>query len=176
MFKKSGLSLLLITVIVIVACEKKKSDGLSPTYGTTGNPHPGAQTVTGSTTHSNPATENTSLFVGGSGWTNPTCGSTGSITLRAFNGNTDVTITFAAPAKSATYNIAATPTGSSSCAMTIANAPNQPAGIVWYGQSGSVVVNTTSASISASLTNVVCVQKTFGFPTVTANGVLGCSQ
>jgi hypothetical protein len=168
--------MMLLTALVIVACEKKKSNAISPTYGATGNPNPGAQTVTGNTTPTNPATENTSMIVGGSGWTNPTCGSTFSITLKGYNGTTDVTISFAKAMKTGTYAIAATPSGTTTCAMTIVNAPNQPAGIVWYGKSGSVVVNTTSASISAGFQDIVCTQQSFGFPTVSASGFLGCSN
>ena len=168
--------LLVAGLISFAACEKKKSDSITPTYGATGNPHPGAQTVTGTSTPSNPATENTSMVVGGSGWTNPTCGSTFSVTLKGFNGNTDVTLSFATAARTATYQIASAPSGTTSCAMTILNAPGQPNGIIWYGKTGSVAVTTTSASINAAFQNVVCTQQNFGFPTVNASGFLGCSQ
>src|SRR5687768_4317430 len=144
MLKKITLSLFFVACLAFFACEKKKSEGIAPTYGATGNPNPNSQTVTGTTTHSNPATENTSMIVGGSGWTNPTCGSTFSITLKGYNGSSDVTLSFASVIKTGNYVIAATPSGTSSCAMTIVNAPNQPAGIVWYGKSGTVAVNSSS--------------------------------
>ena len=176
MLKKAAI-LLFVTLSLFLGCQKKKQDNtIKPGYGATGNPHPGAQTVTGNTTPTNPATENTSMVVGGVGWTNPTCGSTFSITLVGYQGSTNVTLSFAKPAVTATYAIAATPSGTTSCALTVVNAPNQPTGISWYGKSGTVVINTTTAAISAQLQNVVCAQKSFGFPVVTVNGVLGCSQ
>jgi hypothetical protein len=164
-----------IITLVIFSCEKKQSDGIAPTYGTTGNPHPNEQTVTGSTTYSNPATKNTALIVGGSGWSNPTCGSTKSVTLKGVSNETDVTLSFATAIKSGTYAIATIP-GSQACALTIVNAPDQPAGIIWYGKSGSVAVTTTSSSINAKFTNIVCTQKNFNFPVVSASGTLSCSQ
>lgn len=168
--------LCLVSFVLLAACEKKESNHISPGYGATGNPNPGAQTVTGNTTPTNPATENTSIVVGGIGWTNPTCGSTFSVTLIGTNGTTQVALSFAKAAVTGTYAISSTPSGTISCAMTIVNAPDQPAGITWYGKSGSVVVNTTSASINASFQNVICTQQNFGFPTVSASGFLGCSQ
>jgi hypothetical protein len=176
MLKNTILTVLVVACVIIFACEKKKSTGIAPTYGATGNPNPGAQTVTGSTTPSNPATENTSIQVGGPGWTNPTCGSTFSITLKGYNGATEVTLSFASTIKTGTYAIATTPQGNTSCAMTVVNAPGQPGGIVWYGKTGQVSVNTTTASMSASFNNIVCTQQSFGFPTVAASGFLGCSQ
>jgi hypothetical protein len=165
---------LLSAAFILLACEKKRSEGIAPTYGTTGNPNPGHQTVTGTTTSTNPATTNTSLRVEGGGWSNPTCPSTNSVMLKGVNGATEVILSFATTMKTATYAIAATPQGNSACAMTVLNAPGQPAGTVWYGQSGQVVVNTTTASINASFSNVVCTQKTFNFPMVTVSGALSC--
>ncbi len=174
-FLLSVLSLVLIAGFL--ACEKKKSTGITPTYGATGNPNPGDQTVTGTTTYSNPATENSSLFVGGSGWTNPTCGSTNSVILKGFNGSIEVTLSFASSIRSGTYAIASSPSGTTACALTILNAPNQPAGIVWYGKSGSIAVTTSSSAINANFINsVVCAQQNFNFPTVSVSGGLGCSQ
>jgi hypothetical protein len=169
--------LALLAASLLFACEKKKSDGVGPGFGSTGNPNPGDVTVTGSTTYSNPATQNTSIKIGGSGWTNPTCGSTSSLTLKGYNGDIEVTLTFAAAAKTGTYTVDLTP-GANRCALTISNAPAQPGGIIWYGRSGIVSVNQTTASINAGFTNVVCTQQTFQFPVVTVDGqsVLGCSQ
>ncbi len=165
---------LLSAAAVFIACEKKRSEGIAPTYGTTGNPNPGHQTVTGTTTATNPATANTSLRVEGIGWTNPTCPSTNSVMLKGANGTTEVILSFATSIRSNTYAIAAIPQGTTSCAMTVLNAPGQPAGTVWYGQTGQVVVNTTTASINASFSNVICAQKTFNFPMVTVTGALSC--
>jgi hypothetical protein len=162
--------------VVIMACEKKENaDAIQPTFGSTGNPNPNNPTVTGNVTYTNPATDNTSLRVGGTGWSNPTCGTTYSIMLKASNDLTDVTVSFPQVIKTGTYLVTASPTPPSQCAVTIVNAPGQPGGIVWYGKSGIVTVNTTSSSISASLTGVICTQQTFNFPTVSVSGDLGCS-
>lgn len=166
--------LLLVAGVIVFACEKKKSDAITPTYGATGNPHPGAQTVTGTTTPTNPATENTSLAVGGTGWTNPSCETSFSTTLKGYNGTTEVTLIFATAIKSGTYSIASAANGTTACAMTILNAPGQPTNILWHGKNGSVSVTTSSSSINASFQNIVCTQQNFGFPTVTASGILVC--
>jgi len=161
--------------ITLLACQKKKSDGISPTYGTTGNPNPGNPTVTGNVTPTNPATDNSSIYIGGSGWNNPTCGTTNSIALKGYNGNIDVTLSFNTSIKSGTYSVGPN-AANGVCALTIINAPNQPSGISWIGKTGMVTVNTTTNSINASFTGVVCTQASFNFPTVTASGFLGCNQ
>jgi hypothetical protein len=167
---------LAVILTIFLSCEKKgDKNAIKPEYGSTGNPYPNNQTVTGSTTFTNPATVNTVLQIGGGGWSNPTCASTNSATLKAFSGDVDVTLTFASAATSNTYNISTTPS-SGNCALTILNAPGQPAGTVWVGKTGMVVVYTTSNSINATFTGVVCTQQTFNFPTVTASGFLGCAQ
>jgi hypothetical protein len=170
--------LLILSAGLFLSCEKKNnSDAISPTFGPGGNPNPGYQTVTGSSTYTNPATENTSVDVGGPGWTNPTCGSTLSMTLKGYNGTTDVTLSFASVIKTTTYAVLPVPSGTTACALTVVNPPGQPAGIVWHGKSGTVVVNTSSAGISATFTNgIVCTQQNFSYPTVVARGALGCSQ
>jgi hypothetical protein len=161
--------------VVAIACEKKGNpDAISPTFGTTGNPNPNNPTVTGNTSYTNPATTNSSFSVGGTGWTNPTCGTTFSIMLKGLRDETDVTLSFPSIIKTGTYVVTASP-GSGQCAVTVANAPDQPSGIVWYGKSGTVVVNTTSTSISAYLSGVICTQQAFNFPTVSLSGQLGCS-
>ena len=175
MLQRIFLALVCSGLLLVIACEKKPNEGISPTYGATGNPNPGAQTTTGNTTPTNPATENTSIQVGESGWSNPSCSSTNSLMLLGYNGTTTVTLQFASAIKSGTYAISTTPQGTTSCAMTIVNAPNQPSGIVWHGKTGAVSVLTTTSSINAFFTNVVCTQLSFGFPTVSASGVLGCS-
>ncbi|MBA3682078.1 MAG: hypothetical protein H0W73_13105 [Bacteroidetes bacterium] len=169
-----------LTASLIFSCAKKKEDNrISPTYkedatGTGGNPNVGNQTVTGTATLTNPATTNSSLLVGGAGWSNPTCSSTNSITLKGINGGVDVTLSFLFPPTSGTYAIASNP-GPQSCAMTVVNAPNQPSGIVWYGKTGQVVVNTTTTAINASFSGILCTQQNFNFPTVGVSGNLGCN-
>jgi hypothetical protein len=166
---------LAVILTVTTSCEKKGDENaIKPTYGATGNPNPNNQTVTGSTTYSNPATQNTSILVGTTGWSNLTCASTNSATLKGTTGNTEVTLNFAGAATSNTYAISTVP-AAGACAMTIVNAPNQPAGLVWYGKSGSVVVSIVNNNINAVFSNVVCTQQTFNFPTVNATGTLSCN-
>jgi len=174
----SGLAV--ITASLIFSCAKKKDDNrITPTYkeeatGTGGNPNVGNQTVTGTATLTNPATTNSSLLVGGAGWSNPTCISTNSITLKGINGNIEVTLNFLFPPSTGTYAIASSP-NAQACSMVITNAPNQPSGLVWYGKTGQVVVNTTTTAIQASFTGVLCTQQNFNFPTVGVSGNLGCN-
>lgn len=169
----------LITAIVVsFACQKKEnSDAIAPTYGSTGNPYPNNQTVTGSTSFTNPATQNTSVDVGNSaGWTNPTCLTTGSITLRAFKGSTEVVLSFAQIATTGTYNIASVAQGTVSCALQINNASDQPAGVSWFGKTGTVYVTVSPSNITAILNNCVCTQSNFNFPTVMATGFIACGS
>ncbi|MGZ3898721.1 MAG: hypothetical protein ACXVNM_11805 [Bacteroidia bacterium] len=169
--------------LILLSCEKKKDDPnrIAPTYkeeatGTAGNPNVNNVTVTGTSTITNPATDNSSLYVGGSGWSNPTCSSTGSLTLKGINGNIEVTISLwqLPTVGSATYNVSSSPSGNA-CAMTVVNAPNQPAGIVWYGKTGVVSVQTTTSSINATFSGVQCVQQSFNFPQVSVSGNIGCN-
>lgn len=173
---------LAIGSVVLISCEKKKaSDAITPTYkeeatGTAGNPNPNNVTVTGTSTITNPASENSSLYVGGPGWSNPTCVSTGSATLKGINVDIQVTLNFQSPPAlgTTTYNIAGN-VGPNLCTMQVVNAPNQPAGIVWYGKTGMVSVQTTTSSINASFSGVQCVQATFNFPAVSVSGNIGCN-
>jgi hypothetical protein len=175
-----GSTCVALAAFVLFSCKKKEDDNrITPTYkeeanGTAGNPSPGNVTVTGTVSNTNPASENSSLFVGGSGWSNPTCASTNSLTLRGINGSIDVTINFLMPPSTGTYNVAGS-AGPGVCSMIVQNAPNQPAGIVWYGKSGVVSIQTTTSSINASFTSVQCVQQSFNFPQVSVSGNIGCN-
>ncbi len=164
-----------ITSIFLFACDKKDPVGIGPGYGTTGNPNPNNQTTTGSTTYSNPATENTVQDIGGIGWSNPTCGTTNSLTLKGYNGVIDATLTFPSSIKNGIYTISQGGEANT-CALTILNARNQPSGIVWYGKSGLVTVSTSSNNIDAAFSGIVCTQLGFNYPTVSASGKLSCSQ
>jgi hypothetical protein len=169
--------ILLVTVLSITfSCkDKNNKDAISPDYSATGNPYPDNQTVTGSTTYTNPATKNTSFAVGDIGWSNPSCVSTSSTALRAKKDDRDVIITFQGAATATTYAISQT-LGPNTCILTAYNVPDQPAGLYWYGKSGSVVITQNATSISAKLVGVVCTQKEFNFPQVLITGVIGCSQ
>ncbi|PBQ33506.1 hypothetical protein CNR22_17560 [Sphingobacteriaceae bacterium] len=166
---------LAIVISFTFSCkDKNSSSAIKPDYSATGNPYPNNQTVTGSTTFTSPATQNTSLLVGDIGWSNPTCASSQSLSLKGTKDNIDVILVFNTAITSGTYAISQIP-GSGTCQMTVLNAPNQPAGVYWIGKSGSVIVSTSSTSINANLINVVCTQKDFNFPQVTVTGVLGCN-
>jgi len=160
---------------LVSACEKKgDKNAIKPDYGATGNPNPDNQTVTGATTYTNPATQNTSIKIGDTGWSNLTCASTNSATLKGTKGEIEVTLSFPGAATTNTYAIASVP-AAGACAMTIVNAPNQPAGLVWYAKQGTVAVVTSSNSIKATFNGVVCTQQTFNFPTVSASGTVSCN-
>ena len=176
----TGLALTL--TLVFIACTKKKDNkAITPTYkeeanGTGGNPTKNEVTVTGTATNiTNPASSNSSIQTGGSGWSNPSCITTSSLSIKGVNGSTDVTVNFAAPPTAGTYQVGAN-VGVGYCTVVVSNAPNQPGGIVWYGKTGSVSVTTPSTGgIGATLNNVSCVQQTFNFPQVTVNGGIGCN-
>jgi hypothetical protein len=169
-----------IFACVFVACEKKKSSGITPDYkqnsGTGGNPNQNNPTVTGTSTLTNPATQNTSLLVGGTGWSNPTCPSTNSLTLKGVNGETQVTLNFASAIVAGTYTIGAVPTSTTICAMTVVNAPGQPVGLIWVGTGGQVAINITPTSINATFNSIKCTQASFIYPTVSVSGTLACAQ
>ncbi len=166
----------LLISLIILSCQKKNdSTAITPTYGTGGNPNPNNQTVTGSTTFTNPATENTSLVVGGSGWSNPTCVSSASLILKGVSGDVSVTLSFLTAPTTGTFAVSAN-SGQGVCTMMVLNAPNQPAGTVWIGKSGTVIISSNATSINASFTSVVCTQQTFNFPTVSVTGAIGCNQ
>jgi hypothetical protein len=169
-------AILISMTLLFLACDKKeKSTGIGPTYGSTGNPNPNNQTVTGSTTFSNPATQNSQLQVSGGGWQDETCIATGSLVLkRSHTDGAKVSLTFASVPQTGTYAIS-TVAGSGACAMTIVDAPSQPKGIVWVGKSGSVNVTNAGGGITATFTNVVCTQQSFNFPQVVASGTVGCN-
>jgi hypothetical protein len=174
-------SITFFLAVMLFSCTKKTNDpnAISPNFkdnsGTGGNPNANNPTVTGSTVAANPATENSSLLVSGSGWTNPTCGSTNSLTLKGINGNISVTLSFATAPLTGTYSIGST-AGPGVCSMKVIDPPNQPAGIVWIGKSGVINVVTSASSINASFSSVRCTQESFSLPEVSVSGALGCSQ
>ncbi|MFN8231298.1 MAG: hypothetical protein U0V03_10290 [Bacteroidia bacterium] len=177
----SFLTVVLLSVIII-ACTKKKDNGaITPTYkeaagGTAGNPNVGNQTVTGTNTVTNPATSNSQLIAGGSGWLNSACVTSSSLSVKGTNGTSNVTITFGTilPSGSTTLQVASTPIGNSACSVVVDNAPNQPSGITWYGKSGTVIVQTNSTGINAQCIGVQCAQQNFNFPTVSVSGSVSC--
>jgi len=180
--KKTNLLLLtalLISGVVFYACKKKTDNTIKPTYkteatGTGGNPNAGNATQTGTVPITNPASENSSILVGGTGWLNPSCASSGSLTLKGINGSVDITLAFSSIPTTGNYNVS-TSSGPTNVQVTVLNAPNQPSGITWVGKTGIVAVNTNSTSINATFNGVQCVQSNFNFPVVTISGNIGCN-
>ncbi|MBK9283968.1 MAG: hypothetical protein IPM51_06560 [Sphingobacteriaceae bacterium] len=174
-------SLLALTLLFTYACKKKKDEAIKPEYkadtGTGGNPDPNNVTTTGTTTFNPIPTENSSFYAGGAGWSNPSCITTSSLYLKANNGSTEVTVTFAFPPSIGTNTyLVASNVGAQSCVFTVLNAPGQPENIMWYGRSGSLQVTNTGTTVSASIIGSVrCEQSNFKFPSVTVAGILGCN-
>ena len=182
MKKISLLSLATVTIAVLVffACGKKsQDDAIKPTYkdqatGTGGNPNAGNATQTGSVPITNPASENSAMTCGGNGWYNPTCASTGSLTLQGISGSVKVTLSFNAMPVTGQYNVSSV-SGPSNVQVTVENAPGQPSGVTWYGKTGVVSVNSSTSSINANFTGIQCVQSNFNFPVVSLSGNVGCN-
>ncbi|MBS1650396.1 MAG: hypothetical protein JSU07_00130 [Bacteroidetes bacterium] len=171
-----------LSLIIFFSCNKKNSDNsIAPTYrqnatGTGANPNVNVQTTTGTNTVVNPATNNSSINTGGSGWSNPTCASSSSLVIQGNNGSTQVTITFATPPSAGNYAVGQY-ASAGVCAVQAVNAPGQPANIVWYSKtnSGSVSVQTSTSGITAYVNNVQLVQQNFNFPAVTVSGTVSCN-
>ncbi len=173
--------------IVMASCNDSKlntPDAITPTYkenstGTGANPNIGNVTVTGSATLTNPATQNSALQVGGTGWSFDACVINGNVLTAHLAGtSTDVTLTFGTAPTAGSYSLTNTAPSGSLCRLVVNNAPGQPGGITWYSKSGLVTVTTNTTAtptiINASFCNVQCLQQTFLFPVVTACGYLVC--
>ncbi len=178
-------SALMITALVFFACKKKETatcgdeNTVKPGFksactGTGGNPNAGNATQTGTVPITNPASENSNLNVGGSGWSNPSCASSGSITLKGMSGSIEVTMNFNTVPTTGNYNVSSV-SAPTNVQVTILNAPNQPAGTTWYGKTGVVSVNSSTSSINATFTGIQCVQSNFNFPVVSLSGNIGCN-
>src|SRR5688572_27475257 len=162
-FNIIALTCVTVTALVFFACSKKaQDDAIKPTYkdqatGTGGNPNAGNATQTGSVPITNPASENTSLNCGGSGWQNPSCASSGSLTLQGNSGSVRVTLSFNTIPVTGQYNVSSV-SGPSNVQVVGENAPGQPSGVNWYGKTGVVSVNSSTASINATFPGIQCVQ------------------
>ncbi len=168
--KKLGYIIILSPLLMLFFCfctKKKSSTNTSNNNNSTTNGTP-TQTI-------NPCTQNSTLVIGGSGWSNITCASTSSLSLKSINGLTDITVTFASPPTSGTYYQVYPSVGVGGCTIILNNAPSQPAGVIWYGIVGSVSVTTSATGIIATFVNVQCEQYDFIFPRVTLNGFLECN-
>ncbi len=169
-----------LTALIIVSCKDKNNNNITPTYknqsgGTGANPNINVVTVTGTTQVTHPATENSSLIVGGSGWVYDGCSINNNV-LTAYNGATQVQIVFGGgPVTNSTYAFTSGIPTSGQARMTVANAPGQPDGIVWYSKSGSCAVTTSTVNTTAVFTSVTCVQLNYLFPVVGCSGQLVCA-
>lgn len=175
-------TLLLIAItslgIIMVMCKKNKDGSIAPGYrdevGGGGNPNPNSVTTTGTSTITNPATSNSTLNVGGSGWSYAACGS--GTSLVATYGSTTVQVNFFSPPSTGNYNLqSGAPSSSSVAQMIVYNAPGQPSSVVWYSASGVVSVSTSTAgNVTATFNNIPCTQMQFPYPVVTVSGVMTC--
>ena len=168
----------IVISLFLLMCNKSKDDSIAPGYreevGGGGNLNPNSVTTTGTSTITNPATSNSTLNVGGAGWSYASC--SGNNTLMAFNGATTVQINFYSAPTTGNYNLqSGTPTSNSSAQMIVYNPPGQPSGVVWYSASGMISVTTTSGgNVTVTFNNIPCTQQQFPFPVVTVSGAMTC--
>jgi hypothetical protein len=146
------------------------------TISTAANPNINIVTVTGTSTLTNPATQNSAVTVGTSlpGWTFNAC-ATSPNTLTGYNGSCQIQIVFGGGTISP-MNYAFTsgiPTAGQA-RMTVIDAPGQPTGVQWYSKNGIVSVATGTAGPVATFSNIQCLQQNFLFPIVTVSGNLVC--
>lgn len=181
-FLSSLVVLGLSVAVITVSCKDKNNNSITPTYRTQaggasgGNPCLQCVTVTGTVTPTDPATQNSSLLVGGSGWSYNSCSSAPN-TMTGFTGSTQVQILFGGgPITSGIYAFTSGIPTNGQARMTVNNAPGQPEGIVWYSKSGTVSVVTTTANTTATFNNIQCTQASpYIFPVVSVSGTLTCS-
>lgn len=165
--------------VFIISCKEKNNDSITPTYknqatGTGANPNINQITVTGTSTVTNPATQNTALQVTSAGWVFDGC-ATSPNTLTGRNGNTTVQLTFGGGSvATGTYALTPNIPVGGQARMIVTNAPGQPDGIAWYSKSGFVSVTTSTAGTQATFNNIQCLQYSFLFPVVTVSGNLTC--
>jgi hypothetical protein len=144
--------------------------------GTSANPNINVVTVTGTSTLTNPATQNSMISVGNSlpGWSFDAC-ATSPNTLTGHNGSCTIQITFGGSSIAAmNYAFTAGIPAAGQARMIITDAPGQPQGVVWYAKNGMVSVATGTSGTTASFSNIQCLQQNFLFPVVTASGNLSC--
>jgi len=118
----------------------------------------------------NPATQNTNFIIGGSGWS---CGIQSSTFTATYNSSQVKFIFNSNAPQNGQYTMAST-AAPGACAVTLLNAPDQPAGILWFGKSGTVTVSFSNSAFYVSFLNAVFTQKNFNFPAVTASAALAC--
>ncbi len=181
----SALLLAGISLFLVYSCDKDPNDpnAIQPTNkeestGTAANPNIGVVTVTGTSTLTNPATNNSSQCVNCGGWSFEGCVNSTSVTLTGHGpGGTTAVLSFAVPPPTVgitIYNLSSgAPSGTTLARLTITDATGQPAGIVWTSKSGTAAV-TGSAGVVATFNNIQCLQTSFLFPVVTASGTLSC--
>lgn len=134
--------------------------------------------TTGKNTVVNPATQNSTLQVGGSapGWWYDGCAMSNNSLTGHLGSTTDVKLTFPVSGiYSGNYLLVPGMPLAGQASLVITNAPGQPTGVKWYSQSGTVSVVTGTSGVVATFSNVPCTQSYFTFPIVTASGILTCN-
>lgn len=128
----------------------------------------------GAVINTNQAMPNTSITIGGTGWTFDSC-SVVSNTISAYHNSTIVKLIFGGGAVfNGNYSFIPTIPLSGQAEMIITNAPGQSSGINWYSKSGLVSVYTGTNGIVATFSNIPCLQASSINPTVNATGTITC--
>lgn len=164
--------------MVFISCSKNSNSVIAPGFAdelSGGNPN--------SNNENNPPIYNPSNAtiinnVGiGSSWfsfgcqANTTCIST----VNAVT-NTTVTICFSSPPVSGSYQLVSSNAllSPGKAVLTVTNPPGQSAGSIWYSASGIATVLISSTSITASFTNITCLDSPGSINSVTLSGKVGC--
>lgn len=185
-FILSALSVLVIGSIIFISCKSKNdSSAITPTYkeegGTGGNPSITNVTTTGTVATTATAYQNSSMTNVGLGgtWSSVGCSGQSCITVTNSSLGTSITLCFSAPPTAGSYVLVSTQaalTGTTGKAfMTVNNPTSQPTGTSWYSVGGSVTVTVSGGgAVTATFTNIGCLQSGSAFPTVTVSGQVGC--
>lgn len=162
------ITLITLQALWFASCVKKNQ--------TSQNTSQSISITTGTNTIINPATQNSTLQIGGSipGWVFDGCAISNN-SLAAHLGNTDVKLTFTGSGIfSGNYLLVPGAPLAGQASLVITDAPGQPSGVKWYSKSGIVSVTSGTSGIVATFSNVPCAQSSFTFPIVTASGIMTC--
>lgn len=132
--------------------------------------------TTGKNTVVNPATQNSTLQIGGSipGWAFGGCTASNN-TLTAWNGNTNVELVIGGGTPvNGNYSLISGIPLTGQARIIITNAPGQPSGVKWYSKTGLITITTGTTGVTATFTNIQCTQTSFTFPIVTTTGTMSC--
>ncbi len=180
----SAFSILVVASIIFISCKPKNdSDAITPTFkddatGTGGNPTITNVTTTGTISTTSTAMQNsqmTNVGLGGT-WTSVGCSGQTCITVNNTSTGTSISVCFSVPPVAGTYALVSSQSqlGPNKAFMTVTNPTSQPTGSTWYSTNGTVIVTISGTSITASFSNVSCLQSGSNFPVVTVDGQVGC--